>query len=468
MKYYNTPQLKKIHSGKVRDSFRIDDKRRLIVVSDRVSAFDKVLKTSLKNKGAILNGVAAAWLEKTRHIIDNHLIEVVDANASIVKEVKPIRVEVIVRKYLTGSIWRKYEKGVREVCGVKLPEGMKKNDSFPTPIVTPTTKDITDTDITPDAIVEYGLAEKATYKEMERVALELFDFGTELCASKDLILVDSKYEFGIDNGKLILIDEIHTPDSSRFWPTEAYAKDQNSEQWFDKEFIRQWILVQDEPKAVKELTVEVQKEAEERYAGLYEMLIGEAAPNYDGVVERRLHNSLCKAGLVKDAYVAIIVASKRDLDHGKKLLKALEGYNVMIDLRAVSAHKNGEDIPGIVEVYNASAEPGAVIAVAGRSNGLGGALSANLALPVINCPPFKDKVDMLVNINSSLVMPSQAPAATTIDPENAAKMALRCLNLTRLKALFMQEMQDVKEALQNEDRELQELIRKDCSAEALS
>ncbi|MFT4552441.1 MAG: fusion protein PurCD [Chlamydiales bacterium] len=456
IKQFSTPQLKKIHSGKVRESLRVDDQSRLIVVTDRVSCFDRIMKNTIPHKGAVLNGLASAWLNKTRHIIDNHLLEVIDPNISLVREAEPIRVEMIVRKYLTGSIWREYSKGNRCFSGVTLPDGLQRNDPFPEPIITPTTKDVVDVAITPEEIVASGLVSKEHYEEMVSVSSKLFSFGYELCSSKNLILVDTKYEFGLLDGKLILIDEIHTPDSSRFWCAEHYEKDSSKEYSLDKEFVRQWILSQPNSDKVTSLPREVVEEASRRYIMVYEALLGESPRTESEDIHRRMSENLQRSNIIKDGYISIVMASRRDLDHAMKIKKEIEAYDVMIDFRVVSAHKNGEDIIPMAEEYNNSVEPGAVIAIAGRSNGLGGALSANLAIPVINCPPFKDQVDMMINLNSSLMMPTNAPAATCIGADAAAQMALRSLNLARLKKRFQEEIVEVKAELNKEDRRLRE------------
>ena len=456
IKRFTTPQLKKIHSGKVRESLRVDEKSRLIVVTDRVSCFDRVMENAIPHKGAVLNGLASAWLNKTRHIIDNHLLEVVDPNISLVREAEAIPVEMIVRKYLTGSIWREYSKGKRCFSGVSLPDGMERNDPFPEPIITPTTKDVVDEAITPEEIVARGLVSKEHYEEMVSTSSKLFSFGYELCSSKNLILVDTKYEFGLLDGKLILIDEIHTPDSSRFWCAEHYEKDSSKEYSLDKEFVRQWILSQPDRDKVTAIPESIVEEASRRYIMVYEALLGESPRSEVTDIHRRMSENLQRSNLIKDGYVSIIMASKRDLDHAMKIKKELESYNVMIDFRVVSAHKNGEDIIPMAEEYNNSVEPGVVIAIAGRSNGLGGALSANLAIPVINCPPFKDQMDMMVNLNSSLMMPTNAPAATCIGADAAAQMALRSLNLARLKKRFQRDIEEVKSELNKEDRRLRE------------
>lgn len=453
---FHTPQMKTIHSGKVRESLYVDEKTRIIVASDRVSCFDRIMNTAIPYKGAVLNGLAAAWLSKTRHIIENHLIEVIDPNISLVKEAKPIAIEMIVRKFMTGSIWRQYSKGKRLFSGVVLPDGLKRNDPFPEIIITPTTKGLTDLEISPEEILAQGIVSKDIYEEMEAAAKQLFSYAHDLCASKGIILVDSKYEFGFLDDKLILIDELHTPDSSRFWCAEHYERDPSKEHSLDKEFIRQWILKQENCRDLNELPDEIVLEASQRYLKVYEALLGEELKRDEKDPYKRMYENLFRSSLIKDAYVAIVMGSKKDLPHARKLQNILRDYDVMVDMRILSAHKNGEDMISLAREYNHSIEVGSVIAVAGRSNGLGGALSANLAVPVINCPPFKDKVDMLVNINSSLMMPSDTPAATCVDVNSAVKMALRSLNLPRLKKIFIEEIRDIKANLRKEDEAVRE------------
>lgn len=458
MKYLNkiyTPQIKKIHSGKVRDSFRIDDKIRMIVVSDRVSSFDSVLNNLIPNKGAVLNGITNYWFEKTRNIIENHFIKAVDPNISLVKEAEPIKVEMIVRGYLTGSMWRGYKNGKREFSGVEVEDGLIQNQRFPKPIVTPTTKEEHDEEITPDNIVKVGLTTKEIYEKLQDISLQLFELGTKELSEKGIILVDTKYEFGLLNGDIILIDEIHTPDSSRFWDKEAYEKDPLKVDSMDKEFIRQWLLNNKKNGIVPNVLPEdVIAEASEKYKMIYKKIVGKEFEICDCDIRDRIYFNLLKAELIKDGFVSIIMGSPADMEHCKKIKAVLDKYDIFVNMRVVSAHKNGERIPEIAEVYNNSLEPGCVIAVAGRSNGLGGALAANLAIPVINCPPFKDKIDMMVNINSSLIMPSKTPASTVIDVSSAALAALRSLGIRRLKDIFIDEIMEIKESLIKADDEI--------------
>jgi len=447
-----TPQIKKIHSGKVRESFRIDDETRMIVATDRISSFDSVLKTPIPGKGAVLNQLAAFWFENTKDIIENHFIKLIDPNISLVKEASPIRVEMIVRGYLTGSAWRVYQKGKRVVSGVTIPDKMKKNQKFEKPIVTPTTKEASDREISPKELVEEGWVAANIYKAMEEVSLKLFDRGTTMLEERGLVLVDTKYEFGLIDNKLVLIDEIHTPDSSRFWSLENYESDPENAEQLDKEYVRSYLLknkVNDEYPNI--LPDDVVQETTRRYRDIYGMITGEVLPEFEENATTRVQFNLTRHKLIKDGFIAIIMGSTSDLEHCNKMKDIIEKYDIMVDLRVVSAHKNGEDIGSVIEDYNASVEPGAVIAVAGRSNGLGGALAANLAIPVFSCPPFSDKVDMMVNINSSLMMPSNTPAGTVVDPKNAALVALRSLNLGRLKQVFAKEIDKMKTDLRAAD-----------------
>ena len=459
MKHFSSissPQLQKIHSGKVRDSFRINDKQRMIVVTDRLSAFDNVLKTPIQFKGSVLNGISNFWFQKTSHIIPNHFIKQIDPNITLVKEVGPIKVEMVVRGYLTGSMWRYYQDGKREFSGVTVGDGLKKNQKFPEPILTPTTKEDVDREISPDEIIKSGLCTKKVYKQITEAALALYAFGSEYLLKKGIILVDTKYEFGLLNDKVILMDEIHTPDSSRFWLKDDYDKHPETAEQIDKEFVRQWLIENKKDGTYPaSLSPEVAKETSKRYLDVFRLVTGEHLQvDSEESVTARMQRNLVKHGIMKDGYVAIIMGSAADLPFAKKIAGHLKDFKIKVDFRVVSAHKNGEEIIKIANEYNNSIEPGAVIAVAGRSNGLGGALSANLNISVINCPPFKDNTDMMLNISSSLMMPSRTPAATVIHPENAAFAALRSLNIPRLRSAFSEMIASQKAALIEEDNKL--------------
>lgn len=454
--HFATPQLETIHKGKVRDSIRVNDASRLLVVTDRLSAFDNVLQTPIPYKGAVLNGIANWWFEQTKDIIDNHLIKQVDPNITLVKEVQPLRVEMIVRGYLTGSMWRGYQKGKRTFSGASVGDGLTKNQRFPQPLLTPTTKEKNDRPITPAEIVETGLVAADVYKKMEEVALALFQRGTEYLAEKGIVLVDTKYEFGLLDGELILIDEIHTPDSSRFWSKKDYEANPEKAAQIDKEFVRQWLIANKKDGAYPTtLPEDIVAETTKRYQQIYEVITGQPlALHANEHIKTRMTRNLVGEGLIKDGYVAIVMGSASDLPHCEKIKGYLDKYGVKAQMRVLSAHKNGERLVKLAHTINNSVEPIVVIAVAGRSNGLGGALAANVNVPVINCPPYKDKVDMMVNVNSSLVMPSKTPATTAVHVDNAAYAALRSLNIPRIRSMFSQDIADLKAGLLAADEKI--------------
>ena len=248
-------------------------------MTDRLSAFDSVLETAIPHKGAVLNGLANFWFEKTAHIIPNHVIKLVDANAMLVKEAEPIKVEMVVRQYLTGSMWRGYQAGQRTFSGVTVPDGLTKHQSFPQAIVTPTTKEESDREITPENLVSEGWVTKELYDQMAVKSLQLFAVGSQLLAEKGIILVDTKYEFGLLNGELILIDEMHTPDSSRFWTAEDYAQQPRNGR-ADGQGVRPPVAhcqKKDGPYP-RALTPEVTQEASRRYLDIYQRIMGAPLP----------------------------------------------------------------------------------------------------------------------------------------------------------------------------------------------
>lgn len=298
------PQYGKKYQGKVRD-FYIFNNKRITVTTDRQSAFDVHLGL-IPFKGAILNQLAAFWFEKTKDIIPNHMISLPDPNVLISKNCETIPVEMVVRGYLSGvtktSIWYSYEKGERTIYGIPFPNGMKKNQKLPHPIITPTThpqagSNKHDERLTRDEIIKQEIVEKKLYEQMEKVALTLFDSGSKWCAKHGLILVDTKYEFGLYNNKLILIDEIHTPDSSRFWIEKTYEKmlKQGKEpDNFDKEFLRLWYSNHGylgegkPPKMPKELAVALSQ----RYIKTYEMLTDKKFEAFKYPIEEKIEKNL--------------------------------------------------------------------------------------------------------------------------------------------------------------------------------
>ncbi|HEX8327948.1 MAG TPA: phosphoribosylaminoimidazolesuccinocarboxamide synthase [Hymenobacter sp.] len=467
--HFASPQLPLLHRGKVRDSLRAPSGDRLIIVTDRLSAFDSVLETAIPHKGAVLNGLANFWFDKTAHIIPNHVLKLVDANAMLVKEAQPIKVEMVVRQYLTGSMWRGYQTGQRTFSGVTVPDGMTKHESFPQAIVTPTTKEESDREITPENLVSEGWVTKELYEQMVVKSQMLFAVGSQLLAEKDIILVDTKYEFGLLNGKLILIDEMHTPDSSRFWAAEDFAKNPETVEQMDKEYVRQWLIAnKKDGQYPRALTPEVAQEASRRYLDIYQRITGEALPTADTAAagtpgsgrhdaRARLLANLVQAGLVKDAWVNIVLGSPADKEHGEKIRQQFEGYDIFTQLRVTSAHTNGEAIADMAETWNNSLEPGVIIAVTSLGNGLGGALASNVNVPVISCLPYNDYAELAMNLNSSAITPSGTPNLTVVRPDNAAQAALRALNIPRLRERLSKDIIATKAQLKAADEELRVL-----------
>jgi phosphoribosylaminoimidazole-succinocarboxamide synthase len=255
-----------------------------MVVSDRISAFDVVLPKGIPFKGEILNKIAAKFLDATSDILPNWKIAVPDGMVTVGKLCEPFKVEMVVRGYLAGSAWREYKAGMRTLCGVALPEGMKENDKFPTPIITPTTKadEGHDENISREEIIASGLVSKEDYEQLEKYTLALFERGTQIAAQRGLILVDTKYEFGKYNGEITLIDEIHTPDSSRYFYAEGYEERQakgEKQKQLSKEFVREWLMENGfqgkEGQKVPEMTDEIINQISQRYMELYEQIIGE-------------------------------------------------------------------------------------------------------------------------------------------------------------------------------------------------
>lgn len=281
---YHFPSQTNVYHGKVRDVYTIDEETLIMIATDRISAFDVVLPKGIPYKGQVLNQIAAKFLDATADIVPNWKQATPHPLVTAGLLCEPYKIEMIVRGYITGSAWREYKKGVRSICGVKLPDGMKENEKFPSPILTPTTKadEGHDENISRDEIIEQGLVNREEYEKLEKYALTLFERGTEIADEKGLILVDTKYEFGKHNDKIYLIDEIHTPDSSRYLYKEGYQErfDKGEEQrQLSKEFVRIWLMENgfqgNEGEQIPEMTEDICNDISERYIELYEIIIGE-------------------------------------------------------------------------------------------------------------------------------------------------------------------------------------------------
>ena len=281
---FNFPGQKSVYHGKVRDVYDINDDLMVMVATDRISAFDVILPKGIPFKGQVLNQIAAKFLDATSDIVPNWKLATPDPMVTVGLKCEGFRVEMIIRGYLTGSAWREYQNGCRELCGVKLPEGMRENEKFPTPIITPTTKADAghDENISKEEIIAQGLVSKEDYEQMEQYTYALFARGTEMAAQKGLILVDTKYEFGKRDGKVYLIDEIHTPDSSRYFYADGYQEKFEKgepQKQLSKEFVRQWLIengfMGKAGQQVPEMTEEYVSSVSDRYIELYEHIVGE-------------------------------------------------------------------------------------------------------------------------------------------------------------------------------------------------
>jgi len=288
---FSFPGQRSIYKGKVRDVYNIDDKYLLMVVSDRISAFDVVLPRGIPYKGQVLNQIAAKFLDATSNIVPNWKIATPDPNVTIGHICKPYPLEMIVRAYLTGSSWRTYKSGSREICGIKLPDGMKEHEKFPVPIITPTTKAEQgrhDEDISKEEILKTGLVQEDEYAVIEKYTMDVFIRGSEIAEQHGLILVDTKYEFGNKDGKIMLIDEINTPDSSRYFYADEYQERFDKglpQKQLSKEFVREWLMENgfqgQHGQKVPEMSNEFVNQVSLRYIELYETITGETFEKAD-------------------------------------------------------------------------------------------------------------------------------------------------------------------------------------------
>ncbi len=299
---FRFPGQKSLYTGKVRDVYNINDNLLVMVVTDRISAFDVVLPEGIPYKGQVLNQIASRFLDATTDIVPNWKLASPDPMVTVGHMAEPFKVEMVVRGYLTGHAWRVYKSGKRIICGVPMPDGMKEHQKFPEPLITPTTKAMEghDEDISREEIIGQGLVSESDYRQLEQYTYELFEKGTRIAADKGLILVDTKYEFGRKDGKIILIDEIHTPDSSRYFYSEGYERrlaDNEPQKQLSKEFVREWLIENGfqgkEGQQIPEMTVEIVNQISKRYIELYENITGEAfVPSESSDVTARVERNV--------------------------------------------------------------------------------------------------------------------------------------------------------------------------------
>ena len=300
---FNFPNQKNVYNGKVRDVYNINDEFLTMVVTDRISAFDVVLPKGIPYKGQVLNQLAKKFLKSTEDIVPNWMISSPDPNVTIGHFCEPFKIEMVIRGYLTGHAWRTYKAGKREICGVKIPDGMVEHQKFPSPIITPSTKANFghDEDISREEILRKGIIEEKDYIKLEAYTRAIFQRGSEMADERGLILVDTKYEFGKKDGKIFLIDEIHTPDSSRYFYKDGYQQRQDnreSQKQLSKEFVREWLMENGfqgkDGQNIPEMNKEFVDSVSNRYIELFEKVSGTKfeKPDYNNPLERIEKNVL--------------------------------------------------------------------------------------------------------------------------------------------------------------------------------
>ena len=432
-KSQNIDNYNSFYKGKVRNIIDIGYNLYLMEASNRISAYDRHL-TTVPLKGTLLNYMSAWWFKNTKHIIDNHYVHHHN-NLMIVKKCAPIKLEIVVRGYMTGSsstsIWTKYSNGERNMYGITFRDGYKKNQILDSIVITPTTKGEIDVPITKEEIVDQNYLSLEQTNFIFDKAVELFKFGSMVAQSRGLILVDTKYEFGFYKNKIILMDELHTCDSSRYWKNDTYIDrlTNNLEpEKYDKDCIRDYVKSKYSLNEIKTLSKfdipeSIVKKVENVYSNYYTIMTG----NSLDLVNDGLNKSSNKISNYVKSYfenihsnlVVIIAGSTTDKQHVEKIKKCLANKNIYSIEYYKSAHKNTRDVLSIIDKYN-DIRNIIYVTVAGRSNALSGVVASNTSHVVIACPPFKDKIDCMTNINSTLQCPSNVPVLTCLEPENVA------------------------------------------------
>eukprot|EP01065_Artemidia_motanka_P049915 TRINITY_DN8415_c0_g1_i1.p2 TRINITY_DN8415_c0_g1~~TRINITY_DN8415_c0_g1_i1.p2 ORF type:complete len:502 (+),score=236.02 TRINITY_DN8415_c0_g1_i1:65-1570(+) len=442
------PELGKVKKGKVRDIYMTGD-HVLMVATDRVSAFDHMIPNLIPHKGALLNRIAEFNFNSTADIVKNALVASPDPNVVVQKKMKNLMVECIVRGYVWGSMAAAYEKGQRDICGLKLPEGLLRYQKLDQPLFTPTTKgDITDENMTfAEVSKQLGTAMATKVRD---ISFKLYQRGNEIANKAGLILIDTKYEFGLDSkGELHLIDEVNTPDSSRMckiaeleskWPkikaametgkykdvSECVAKNPELKPTeYSKQYVRDILLAQGfKPgSAVPKLSPSQVAECTKRYTEVFEMITKEkfVPPAADLSPERRMVANLQRAGFIKGCCAMIFAGSDSDLPHMEKIAKALADWGVPSQKRICSAHKQPGRLEKVVAEYNTSIEPLVIIGCAGGTDALSGTASFSSLWPIVSCPPDGENESCLRN-------PPGSSNAYCRRPDNAAKFAAQALS----------------------------------------
>lgn len=431
--------------GKVRDMIQLNDDVLAMVQSNRQSAFDRHI-CDIPSKGHILTETAAWWFKKIMDmsLCETHYLAHQD-NVMFVTPCKPIAIEVIVRGYITGntstSMWVNYQNGVRDYCGIRLKDSYIKNQKLDEPVITPTTKGEKDELISPTDIIERNYVTSLEWELIEKMAMMLYKYGVMEAEKKGLILVDTKYEFGYaPNGHIMLMDEVHTCDSSRYWIKDKYAECFNAgiePAKYDKDIVRYWIKenIKDNTEFDFKIPQSLIESASSSYVQFYERLT-EQKPKFNDMIDiNKFDETIWDNPEQQVREMAahlfptcvVISGSKSDNEHCKKLVDSIGGHINCLHY-VCSAHKNTRKLLRILKRFNQT--KGVVyVTVAGMCNALSGVVACNVSGPVIACPPFKDKTDMMININSSLMCPSDVPVMTVLSIGNAATCVKRILSV---------------------------------------
>lgn len=442
LKHAYIPELGELKSGKVRDC-HFKDGVMYMIASDRISCFDVILNQCIPYKGQVLNETSRYFFrmlsinnpEKVEHVVKNALPvkNSLDPNIMLVEECTPIKIEMVVRGYITGSMCRAYEEGKRTFSGINFKDGLKKNQQLEEVFINPTSKaetghdeEIDEKQCTKIIAKQFNLKKEEAeeiYEKIKKQAVSVFERGSSLASNGGLILVDTKYEFGITkDNKLVLIDELHTPDSSRYWMKEDYKKGV-PEEW-SKEFVRQYLLSQGfkGDGKIPDLTKEVIIETSRRYIEIYERLAGRAFEFHDFPIQQRLVHNLKKTGHIKGSLAVIIMGSKSDMKHCKAIEQELQKYSIPVEMKVASAHRTPSLVEKIVNEYNKSIESLVLVSVAGGTDALSGVLGSLSTNLVISCPPYKkDPKENAWITNQYLGNPKGSACALIPRRENVAK-----------------------------------------------
>lgn len=383
------PELGTPYQGSVRDIYDLKD-RLLMITSDRISCFDVPLKETIPYKGQVLTSISHFWFEETQDIISNHIISRPDPVVLLTKKCKPIPIEVIVRGFLAGSLQRMYKAGGRTKCGVTLPDALSENAELPSPIITPTTKahEGHDEDTSREEILSSGIVAPSVWQEIEATALLLYERGRQKAKEQGLILVDTKYEFGLDEkGELVLIDEIHTPDSSRYCFTED--RENAQVKYPDKEFVREWLRQNDftGTGAPPPLPSEVIAEASRGYVSIYEALVGKPFQPSPEPAKERVLNALVEKGIITGAFTLLLSEGPGDSAAVSEITQSLSEKGMPYSVIGDCIHKQPEALLQILTSYRHSIEPVTVMTVEEEPGFLNGLAAKNLEWPVIASPP---------------------------------------------------------------------------------